>query len=187
MTEGTRRRASTEGGGCRRWLILGPSGSGKSTLSRELGARLGLPVVHLDLHYWSGEWVPTPREEWRAAVVSLSSGEDWIMDGNYGGTIADRLPRADVVVLLDLNPLLCLFRVISRRFRDADRPDIPEDCDDRFRLSDATFFWWVLSYRWRSRPRVLGNIRAHPTLPCLHLRSRKDVERFMKDPTYICR
>jgi adenylate kinase family enzyme len=32
----------------RRFLIIGPSGAGKSTLARRIGARLDIPVVHLD-------------------------------------------------------------------------------------------------------------------------------------------
>ena len=32
-------------------------GSGKSTFARALAARTGLPVIHLDLHYWKPGWV----------------------------------------------------------------------------------------------------------------------------------
>ena len=33
-------------------LVLGCSGSGKSTFSRELAARTGLPLIHLDNIWW---------------------------------------------------------------------------------------------------------------------------------------
>ena len=45
-----------------RIVVVGCSGSGKSTMARELGRRLALPVVHLDvLHYlpgWRGRASP---------------------------------------------------------------------------------------------------------------------------------
>ena len=39
-----------------RILIIGCSGSGKSRLARQLGQKLGLPVVHLDQLWWKENW-----------------------------------------------------------------------------------------------------------------------------------
>ena len=35
-----------------RVLVDGLMGSGKSTFARALAARTGLPLIHLDVHYW---------------------------------------------------------------------------------------------------------------------------------------
>src|SRR5687767_8178275 len=87
---------------CRvRVMIVGNGGAGKSTLARALGERTGLPVVHLDALYWQPGWVEPPREEWRATQRQQLAGSDWIADGNYGGTMEERLRLADAVVLLD--------------------------------------------------------------------------------------
>ncbi|MEO9901595.1 isopentenyl transferase family protein [Nisaea sp.] len=46
-----------------RVLILGCPGAGKSTAARSLAKITGLPVIHLDRHYWEPGWVrPGPDE-----------------------------------------------------------------------------------------------------------------------------
>ena len=45
-----------------RILMIGCGGAGKSTLARALGEKLGLPVVHLDKLWWTGNWENVPLE-----------------------------------------------------------------------------------------------------------------------------
>ena len=85
----------------RRVLVTGMAGSGKSTFSRSLAAKTGLPVIHLDLHFWKPGWVAPSEREWREKQRGLLAGDAWIADGNYHETLDLRLERADTVVFLD--------------------------------------------------------------------------------------
>jgi hypothetical protein len=49
----------------RRVIVTGLAGSGKSTFSLALAAKTGLPVIHLDLHFWKPGWVAPSETEWR--------------------------------------------------------------------------------------------------------------------------
>ncbi len=83
----------------RRILVLGSGGAGKSTFTRQLSEKIGLPVIHLDSYFWNSGWVETPKDEWIPLVCELSRRSEWIMDGNYSGTIHVRLKHADTVIL----------------------------------------------------------------------------------------
>ena len=130
-------------------LVIGPCGAGKSTLARDLGARLGLPVHHIDQLNWQPGWVESSKDELRARLATIVDGDRWLIDGNYGGTLDVRLARADTVVYLDFSIWLCATRVLRRirMWRGRPRPDMPEGCPERF---DLAFFWYVL--RWNSGP-----------------------------------
>lgn len=84
-----------------RALIIGPCGAGKSTLAAKLGKKLGLPVFHMDKLAWKPGWVHSSQEELRAKLEEVYAAKRWLIDGNYGGTMAERLERADTVVYLD--------------------------------------------------------------------------------------
>ncbi|MSO96553.1 MAG: hypothetical protein EXQ81_12335 [Thermoleophilia bacterium] len=84
-----------------RVLVTGLTGSGKSTFSRLLAARTGLPLIHLDLHFWKPGWVAPPEDEWREKQSGLLAGDAWIADGNYNETLDLRLELADTVVFLE--------------------------------------------------------------------------------------
>jgi adenylate kinase family enzyme len=134
-----------------RVLIIGPCGSGKSTLARELAPRLGLPLTHMDQLGWQAGWVETDKAELGARLAEAVAGERWLIEGNYGSTLAPRLERADTVIYLDFPIRLCLARLIRRivTHRGQSRPDMPEGCPERF---DAAFFWYVMN--WNTGPKL---------------------------------
>jgi adenylate kinase family enzyme len=170
--EGNVSVSSTALQGCQRVLVLGSGGAGKSTLARGLGDRLGLPVIHLDIHYWNFGWKPTPEPEWNHRVRRLAAEDAWVMDGNFSGSLALRLPRCDAIVFLDLPRSVCLRSVLVRwlRYRYRARPDLPEGCPEKF---DLEFLRWVWHFPERSRPRVLAAIeQASPRVQVLRLTRR---------------
>ncbi|SCL21650.1 Adenylate kinase [Micromonospora rhizosphaerae] len=163
----------------RRILIVGSAGAGKSTLAREVARRLDLPLIHLDRHYWRPGWVPADEALFRAEVAELAAGPAWVMDGNYQATFDLRLSRADLLVLCDPPRLLCLVRVLRRRWahRATLRPDLPAGCPEQI---DLEFLRYVWRYPRRSRPRVFAALRKHaPDLPVVRLRGRADVRRWL--------
>lgn len=162
-----------------RVLVLGSGGAGKSTVAGEIGARLALPVVHLDQHYWRPGWIPLPPDEWALVVSTLAAGDRWVIDGNYRGTVAIRLARADTVVLLDLPRALCLAGVLRRRlrYRGRTRPAMAPGCAEQL---DREFIRLIWTYPKRSRPGVLAAIeRAGLGERLIRLRSPRAVNRWL--------
>src|SRR6185436_19970027 len=163
----------------KRVLVIGPGGSGKSTFARRLGQILGIEVKHLDKFYWRAGWTKPSNEEWLKTVDALTSGDSWIIDGNFGGTLAQRVARCDTIIFLDMPRLLCLWRVTRRRmlYRNRSRPDMSEGCNEKL---DLDFIDWVWNYSKRSRPRVIKLLNeSSETKKVVWLRSRADAENFL--------
>src|SRR5690349_1254699 len=55
----------------RRVVVTGMAGAGKSTFARQLAVKTGLPVIHLDVHFWKPGWVESSDTEWRAVQSTL--------------------------------------------------------------------------------------------------------------------
>ncbi len=163
----------------RRILIIGNSGGGKSTLARRLGAKLGLPVIHLDVLFWKPGWVESGDVEFRDTVTAALAAPAWICDGNFGSNWDLRMPLSDTIIWIDQPRLLCLVRAIWRiiSYRPGARPDIAEGCSETF---DLAFYRFILSYDRQVRPRLkaaLAAYGAHARL--VHLRSDFEIAAFL--------
>jgi adenylate kinase family enzyme len=69
-----------------RIAVVGSGGAGKTTFANELGDRTGIPVVHLDHHYWNPGWMETPLKDWQERHAELAAGETSSSSGGCGAS-----------------------------------------------------------------------------------------------------
>lgn len=138
-------------------MIIGSGGAGKSTLARKLGEKLNIEVFHLDSLLWRPNWEMVSREEQREIQNDLIKKEQWIIDGNYGGTMDVRLEAADTIIFMDFPRVICLYRAVKRYFqyRGKSRPDMVEGNDERL---DWNFLKWIWNYPRDKRPGILKTL-----------------------------
>lgn len=162
-----------------RVLVLGSPGAGKSTFARRLAEQTGLPLVHLDRHFWRAGWKEPHPDEWRRQVEELANGPRWIMDGDYSRTLDIRLPRADTAFLLDTPRWLNLMRVLKRVLKGygRTRPDLADGCPERL---DWEFLRYVWSYPHKLGPRVAAMLEGYQG-EVITLRTRRDIENYLAE------
>jgi hypothetical protein len=144
--------------------MLGRGAAGKSTAAVHLGRIAGLPVVELDEHFWRPGLAPTPQDEWTQVQQVLAASGRWIMDGDLGpyDAPAARLRTADTVLILDFSLARCAWRP-ARRSRER-----------------AGFWWWLLTWRHRSRAEVLHAVATFAAGADVHiLRTPGQLRRFL--------
>ena len=168
----------------RRVVVTGLAGAGKSTFSKALSAKTGLPLIHLDLHFWKPGWVEPSDDEWREKQRRLLAGDAWIADGNYHATLELRLERADTVVFLDTPWWVCAARAFVRGLRAPPGSVMPDGCEDSAwrRLRDEwRIVWRVWRRRASDRERELAIVSEHGPHATLHvLRSKRAVRDFLE-------
>lgn len=162
-------------------ILIGSGGAGKSTLARILGQKLKLDVYHLDSLLWKPNWVGVPRDEQMIVQNALVEKKEWIIDGNYGGTMEIRLQAADTIIFLDIHRTICVYRAFKRmmKYRNTTRPDMAEGCEERL---DFHFLKWIWEYPKRKRPTILQRLnQLSIEKNVIILKSPKEVELFLEN------
>ncbi|MBP2565742.1 topology modulation protein [compost metagenome] len=85
-----------------RIAIIGNSRSGKSSLAAKAGSALKLPFYDLDRLHWEEDGRKRDEAEARLLVARHANTSDWIIEGVYGWLVETALPRAKVLIWLDL-------------------------------------------------------------------------------------
>lgn len=161
-------------------ILIGSGGSGKSTLAKQLGNKLNIKVHHLDALFWKANWEGVPREEQKKVQKNLIKEEEWIIDGNYGGTMDLRLNAADTIIFLDIHRTICVYRAFKRivQYRNKTRPDMGAGCEERL---DLQFFKWIWEYPNKKKPAILKRLdQLSKGKEVIILKSPNEVKRFLK-------
>lgn len=167
----------------RRVLVAGTTGVGKTTTAGRIGRVLGLPHTEIDSLYHGPGWVP--RDTFVADVERYTSAPEWVTEWQYTSVRAILAERADTLVWIDLPTAQALWRLLRRtlhrRFRRI------EMWNGNTEPSLWTFFTdrghivrWGISTRNDSRRRVPALVETAPHLRIVHLRSQREVDRFVQ-------
>lgn len=162
-----------------RILIIGCSGAGKSTLARELGKKLGLPVIHLDQLWWKPGWENFTREEFDKKLGAVLSESRWIIDGNYSRTMPQRLEKCDTVIYLRFSRWACIFGMLQRVLGSYGkvRPDMAPGCPERFDWEFVKFIW---NFDKNNRVQIDTYLAQAKHARKIVLRNRKEVKKFLE-------
>jgi adenylate kinase family enzyme len=152
-----------------RTVILGNSGSGKSWLAEQLAQLLKSQAFDLDEIHWLPGSYQTRRDlsEARTAVRAVAAGDRWIIEGVYGSLVAEALPRATALVMLDVSDDECVSNIQTRGLRRGGDVE-----------SHQKLIAWVQEYRTRESP---SSLSGHGALfeafhgPKIRLRSREEI------------
>jgi adenylate kinase family enzyme len=163
----------------KRVIVIGSGGAGKSTFARKLAGVTGLPLIHLDRLYWRPGWIETPRDEWERIVRETVAGDEWIIDGNFGGTMEIRLGACDTVVLLDVPRFTCIRRAIKRRVTHIgrSRPDMADGCNEKIDFEYLLWLWRFPNASLRELERRLAGVEGRVRI--VRLRSDRETEEFL--------
>jgi|694.fasta_scaffold23898_6 adenylate kinase family enzyme len=131
-----------------RIMIFGRPGSGKSTFAHDLHKITGLPLHHLDKHFFTRNWVERDKQEFLDIQQSIVDTDSWIIDGNSIKSLEMRYAKADLVLCLNFPRWICLYRVLKRiLFPNTKINDRAEGCKD-------SLSWKLLEYMWTFDQRV---------------------------------
>jgi adenylate kinase family enzyme len=135
----------------KRILVIGCCGAGKSTFSKELSAKLNLPLVQLDRLLFKPGWIEQEALVFAELLQTELERDEWIIDGNYLNYLPLRLEYADTVILLDLNRWICTWRVLKRWLFQEGYQAV--GCPQKVDLPFLKYVFW--DYHQRDRAKTL--------------------------------
>ncbi|MCC9311282.1 hypothetical protein LN042_30195 [Kitasatospora sp. RB6PN24] len=158
--------------------VVGPVASGKSTLAAAIAHHTGLPHIDLDRLFWGPCWTPVPDDVFHDRVQQAVAQEQWITDGNYGGSVGGTVTsRAELTIWLDLPLRTCLPRLLNRSVRRAwHRHELFAGNRETWShlIARDSILWWGPVHHHRHRRRWNSDLAASGR-PVLRLHHAADL------------
>ncbi|WP_164511991.1 isopentenyl transferase family protein [Lacticaseibacillus daqingensis] len=148
-----------------RIMLIGNAGTGKSTFARAVAAQTGWPLLALDRVWHTMDYSHAAKLKFAQTQRQfMAAHADWLIDGNYGGTMALRLAQADLVVVMTCPRVVALLRVVRRSLmfrRDPrSRPDMAPGFVEHFDADYWAFLRYVWAYPVRYRATIAPKLRT---------------------------
>jgi adenylate kinase family enzyme len=163
-----------------RTVIIGNSGSGKSRLARLLSEFYSLPIIHLDRLFWmpGGFNEKRSKDEVSREMELKQKDNSWIVEGVFGELAELFLPRAQMLVYLDMDWATCQSGLKSRGSESSRQID-PIKAEENFikLLLWAEQYWTRTDLRSHAgHLRLLSDFRGNK----LKFTNRAEVDEFLK-------
>jgi adenylate kinase family enzyme len=164
--------------------VIGTSGSGKTTVAAEIAERLSIRHVELDALHWKPGWREAALDEFIKQTDEATSGESWVVDGNYSKVRDIVWGRAETVVWLDLPFRVVFWRVLWRTIsRIMTGEELWSGNRERFGalFGPDSMPLWVLKTYWRRKKQYSELLRRaeYSHLVVIRLRSSREISEWL--------
>ncbi|MBQ4526434.1 MAG: topology modulation protein [Clostridia bacterium] len=167
----------------KRILIIGNAGSGKTTFAKKLSEKTGLPLVHLDKIYWTGNWEHLERDKFDDILQGELEQSEWIIDGNFNRTLPHRLKYCDTVFYFDIPIITCLWGITKRIFKShgKTRDDMGGNCPEYFDKQKLTLYRNVISFKKQHAKKYDDLLKSAEGIEVIRFKSRRRAKMYLKN------
>lgn len=161
-------------------LIIGNGGSGKTSLSLKLSNLLNYPILHLDSIYWIDGWKKNSLKNFEEKTHQFMQSDSWIIEGTPMPDIQFRIKQADLVIFLDINRVICIWRLLKRSFKNMlhyRTSDAKKSPADFLNLKTVT---WIWSFDQLKRKTIVDLLNVENSEKILHISSNKQLKSLLK-------
>ena len=169
--------------------VIGTTGSGKSVFSKLLSNKIDCSYIQMDQLFWKPDWVESTDEEFIAKVTQATSGDSWVLDGNFSRTNEIKWKNVDTIIWIDYSYGRTLFQLFSRTiWRVLSKQELWPETGNReslrrsFLSKKSILVWFFKNYRRnKNRYSALMSSDNVKHLELVRLRSPKDANRFLRE------
>ncbi len=174
-----------------RYVVIGTSGSGKSSFARHLAESTSSKYVELDDIHWEPNWTPRATKDFIETVSEQTTGESWVVDGNYTKAREVIWPRATHIIWLNYGRPTVFSRVLWRTLnRTLFGQELWAGNKESFRqsfLSKESILLWSVSTFSKNRHKYeeLRASNQFPHVQWVEFKQPRDAQDYLRESSAV--